>query len=340
VSIKTTFAIFIFGTLAIGACGDDDEQTPIDGRTVDAHIIDATPDADTAAVVARGKYLVDHVAACVDCHTPRLQDGSPDLDNYLAGIECFIDVNGDTAGGCLNSRNLTNHATGLMNVTDAQIKTMFQDGERPDGSYLVPLMPYWIFHNMTDDDADAIVAYLRTVTGVDHTVPASDPPFTPPKEEAAPLDLTGVPMPTTVNAHTMNGRYLAAQVGACIDCHTALTDPNDFRSLDATKYFAGARAFPRDLLGLPPVFPEIIYSMNLTPDPTGIMAYEVADIIQVLHEGVARDDSGVCPPMPVGPMGPFGGLTDEDAADIAAFIKALPAVENQIPNGCEVPQGP
>src|SRR5688572_8933447 len=42
--------------------------------------------------VARGEYLVNVVSVCADCHAPRNPDGSPDLDNFLAGVECFIDA--------------------------------------------------------------------------------------------------------------------------------------------------------------------------------------------------------------------------------------------------------
>lgn len=45
-----------------------------------------TPAAETPSEpVARGRYLVDHVAICGDCHTPRNRLGALDLSLYLAG---------------------------------------------------------------------------------------------------------------------------------------------------------------------------------------------------------------------------------------------------------------
>jgi len=67
-----------------------------------------------------------------------------------------------------------------MNRTDAEIKRMLRDGVRPAASGDEPLfsvMPSYVFHDMTDEDLDAIVAYLRAVPGVEHAVPPSGPEF-------------------------------------------------------------------------------------------------------------------------------------------------------------------
>lgn len=331
---RNTLRVFLFAIVLVG-CGDDGRNQAIDAGDDVVDIDAAPPDADTTPQpsVARGQYLVDHVAGCGDCHTPRLENGAPDPARYLAGIQCFVDVNGPDAGGCLHSRNLTDHATGLANRSDAEIKAMIQDGVRPDGEALFPMMPHWLYANFTELDADSIVLYLRTVTGVDHTVPANDPPFTPPAQAAPPLDMATVPDGTSGNA---NGKYLAGF--SCVECHTPLTDPNNPRSLDTTKFFAGNRAFPAAAFGLPvPPFPDVIYTMNLTPHATGLETYTAADIVEVLLQGTDPAGDGVCPPMPSGPMGPFGGLTAQDAADIAAYIDGLAPIDNAIPNGCALP---
>jgi mono/diheme cytochrome c family protein len=330
------------GVLAAG-CGDDDDDAnpPPDAAIADAAVVDATvadatppPDASPTPTAARGQYIVEHVAACGDCHTPRDQMGAPDPTRTLAGVDCFLDIfPDDPDSGCLSSRNLTNDPTGLMTRTDAQIKAMFLDGHRPDGTSLVPVMPYYVFHNMTDADADSIVLYLRTVTGVDHTVAANQAPFnTPPAQAAAPLDpATEIPMPTVVNTHTMRGRYLAAQIGVCLECHTPRTSQLDFRSLDKTKLFAGGNGFPTAAIGLPsPPFPAVIFTSNITPDATGIMGYTQAQVVKVLHEGLDKNNQALCPPMPAGQMAAYGGLTDEDANDIAAYVLALPPIANSV----------
>ncbi len=306
--------------LAAVSCADD-ERIDDDG--------DGNSAPTQAELVARGDYLVNHVAACVDCHTPRNADGSFDLDNFMAGSDCLFDINPAMDGvGCLATPNLTNHETGLMNRSDQEIKDMFLGGERPNDEYLSPVMPYWLFGNMTDEDADAIVAYLRTIEGVDHETADSEAPFDMrPPAPANRLDLALVPSPDASDPNyesATRGRYLAAQIGACIECHTQENPPGSPDPLNMDMLFAGGREFPI-APGLTPT------SKNLTPDPTtGLQDYTADLIVRVLHEGIDKNDEPLCPPMPVGPMGPFGGLTDQDAEDIANYILSLPPIENEV----------
>ena len=292
--------------------------------------------------VARGEYLVNVVSVCTDCHTPRNPDGSPDMDNYLAGVECFVDADpADADVGCLSSRNLTNDETGLKNRSDEEIKNMFLSGLRPNGDALHPIMPYWSYGNMTEEDADAIVAFLRTVQGVEHELPPNQAPFLPPAEPAVRVDLDEVPEPDSSEARyesAMRGRYLAAQAGVCLECHTPETEPGTPEPRDLSLAFSGGSMFARDALGLPPVFPEEIYTRNLTSDATGLADWTRQDIVRLLKEGMTPDDTIACPPMPAGPMGAYARLTDEDALDIATYLKWLPPIATEEWPDCEVPQ--
>lgn len=294
------------------------------------------PDGPSEAeLVARGKYLAENVSGCAGCHTPRAAGGVPDQTKFFAGVECFIDTAPtDNAAGCLHTGNLTNHASGLLNRTDAEIINMFQKGVRPDGTALFSAMPYWIYHNMTAADATAIVKYLRTVPGVDRTLPKNQVPFaTPPPAPAALLVESEIPKPTTSDARTENGRYLVGMAGRCLPCHTPLTNPMDGRSLDPTKILAGGRLFR----GAPPL-PPMIYATNLTPHETGIAGQTAEQIKAILKDGVDKDGKGVCRPMPAGPMSEYAGLTDEDALDIGRYLVALSPVSNPtIPDNCVVP---
>jgi len=175
-------------------------------------------------------------------------------------------------------------------------------------------MPYWIFHNLQPGDVDAIIAYLRTVPAVANVVPPNDPPFENPAATATPVDPSSIP-----NVGPANGRYLAQF--ACLDCHTPELPPGSARPIDMTRAFAGGRVFP--------IGPNNITSVNLTPDKTGLDGgWSQADIVRVLKQGRDPEDGGICPPMPVGPMGAFGGLTDQDAKDIADYICSLSAISN------------
>ncbi|HEY4185483.1 MAG TPA: c-type cytochrome [Polyangia bacterium] len=296
-----------------------------------------------ADMQARGKYLVDHVDACGDCHTPKLQTGAPDPAMYLAGNPALIVLpNGDMLG----SRNLTNDATGLKNRTDAEIKNMFQNGMRPAATGttavepLNPFMPYYIFHNMTDADADAVVAYLRTVPAVANEIPRRGASFDVPAPAPA-QDTTVIPMPADTFADkesAMRGRYLAGMAGICIECHTKHLPAGGATVLDQAKLFAGGEDFSALFVGTLNIMPV---SKNLTSHPvSGLGDWSAADIVKVLQMGVAKDGTGICPPMPVGPMGAFGGLTDADALDIANYIKSLPAIDNTVVDMCVFPPAP
>ncbi len=349
--MRITMLAAAIGLLMLGAAcgdddGDDDDDDTTDGGRPDGD--GSRPDGNTGdggdgsmgmmPTVERGDYLVHHVADCSGCHTPfDPMTFQPIEGMFLAGIECFVDVDPAEGAGCLHSRNLTNHPSGLMNRSDDEIITMFTEGRRPTGDALVPIMPYWIFHNFNESDLRSIVMYLRTVPGVDHTVPANEAPWAGNPTPAAGFDGSTMPMPTTVNEETMHGRYLATI--SCTECHTQLTNPMDFRSIDETKLLAGNRDFEVALFGIPsPPFPEHIYSMNLTPhEMTGIPSYTQADIVRVLKEGQDRTGAGICPPMPAGPMAAFGGLTDDDANAIAAYIKALPPTDNMVSGFCTPP---
>jgi len=288
--------------------------------------------------VARGEYLVKAVLACGDCHTPRDKTGAPDMSKWLSGVPCFIDADPTKAGfGCLSTRNLTNHATGLSTRTDQQVKDMMLNGVRPDGKALSAVMPYYQFHNMKPEDADAIVAYLRTVPGVDNTLPAHEPPWDNIPAPAPSIDPSTLPtLPSTyadVPAAT-RGRYLAAEAGACLECHTKHNAPGAGPEIDVSKAFQGGVSYQ---LGLPsPPFPATIYSANLTPHATGLAGWTVADVVKALKEGKDKTGGNICPPMPAGKAG-FAGLTEGDATDIAHYILSLAPADNAVPNGCVAP---
>jgi mono/diheme cytochrome c family protein len=128
--------------------------------------------ADPAAI-ARGKYLVT-IASCHDCHTPGYFLGKPDMARYLGGSDVGFELPGL---GVFHGPNLTpDKETGLGTWTDAQVLTALQTGVRPDGRVLAPIMPWRAFASLTKPDAEAIVAFLRSVPPVSHRAPG---PFGP-----------------------------------------------------------------------------------------------------------------------------------------------------------------
>jgi mono/diheme cytochrome c family protein len=117
--------------------------------------------------VARGRYLVT-IAGCSDCHTPGALLGSPDMKRYLGGSDVGFAIPG---AGVFVGQNLTpDKETGLGKWTDAQVIAAFRTGKTPDGRQLSPVMPYPALSHLTDADAQAIVAFLKSLTPVTNQV--------------------------------------------------------------------------------------------------------------------------------------------------------------------------
>ena len=115
------------------------------------------------AQIARGRYIVS-IAGCSDCHTPGGMLGGPDMKRYLGGSDVGFSIPGE---GVFVGQNLTpDKETGLGNWTDDQIVTAIRKGKRPDGSELSGVMPSASFANLTDADAFAVTAFLKSLPAV------------------------------------------------------------------------------------------------------------------------------------------------------------------------------
>ncbi|MCB1502507.1 MAG: c-type cytochrome [Bauldia sp.] len=129
------------------------------------------PAPDPSDKVAYGGYIVTALAHCFECHTPFTPEGMPDMTKVGAGgfpIQL-------APGIVFVSANITSDPeTGLGNWTDDEIKKAIVDGASKDGHALSPPMPFSFFKNMTPEDLDAVVAYVRTIPPVVNKVERSD----------------------------------------------------------------------------------------------------------------------------------------------------------------------
>lgn len=326
---------------AAAGCGDDGPATPADAP------VDAVDEQ-----VQRGRYVANTLGACTFCHTPLLPNGQRDETRLLAGIDCFFDLDPATAGfGCLSSRNLTNHETGLKNATDAQIKDAIRNGKRTDDKFLTPVMPFWVFHNMTDEDVDAVVAYLRTLPPVENQVPPNEEPWasindgtaTGGMPSAVPIDPADIPLPPAGpnQASAMRGRYLSSMAGLCLDCHTPDLPQPGIRPIDMARPYGGGRMFPAPDLGLlVPPYPPIIATRNLTPHATGLQGFTVAQIKAAIADGKDRDGNAVCAGTHGSMISPYAALDPQDLEDIATYISTLPPIDNDTGENCAGPPVP
>ncbi|KAA9009273.1 c-type cytochrome [Histidinibacterium aquaticum] len=106
-----------------------------------------------------GEYLAGPVAHCMECHTTFGEMGPMFDTHWGAGGYEF-----HGPWGVSVASNLTTHPEdGLADWSDEDLAQMITQGVRPDGTPMMPPMPYGHFANMTDEDVQAVVAYLRTL---------------------------------------------------------------------------------------------------------------------------------------------------------------------------------
>jgi mono/diheme cytochrome c family protein len=119
-------------------------------------------EADLKDEVARGFYLAT-IGHCMECHTPMVK-GVQDFANAMgAGGREF-----PGPWGVSVSRNITSSKTkGLGAWTDAEIKRAITQGIDKDGNKLKGPMGFAYYAHMTDQDLDAVIAWLRTVPAKD-----------------------------------------------------------------------------------------------------------------------------------------------------------------------------
>ena len=115
-----------------------------------------TSHSASAAVIARGKYLVESVGMCGDCHTPRNEKGEFIKEQWLQGAPFPFKPINPMPVWADKSVNIA----GLPGWDkDAAIKFMMT-GVAYNGLPARPPMPEYRFNRA---DAEAVVAYLRSL---------------------------------------------------------------------------------------------------------------------------------------------------------------------------------
>ena len=108
--------------------------------------------------VEYGGYLAGPVAHCMECHTPFGPQGPLLETDFGRGGFAFHGPWGTSI-----APNITSHADGIGNYSDTELAAMITEGKRPDGSPMLPPMPYGFLAEMTNDDVAALILYLRSV---------------------------------------------------------------------------------------------------------------------------------------------------------------------------------
>ena len=113
----------------------------------------AKPAADVQ--ILRGKYLVENVALCAECHTPKTDKGDYDRTQWLAGN--LLDFKPDHP---MPFAAVAPPIAGMPGFTDEQALKFLETGIDLTGKRAMSPMPPYRFNH---DDALAVLAYLRSL---------------------------------------------------------------------------------------------------------------------------------------------------------------------------------
>jgi mono/diheme cytochrome c family protein len=129
----------------------------------------ATPPAQAPkSGIDRGRYLVEHVSLCGDCHTPRNFIGAPKRSLYLAGASAKTGFLGEDVPNITPDKE-----TGIGDWKREDVAELLLTGTKPDLDNVQGLMAEVVEHgykNMTKADALAIADYLKSVPPIKNKI--------------------------------------------------------------------------------------------------------------------------------------------------------------------------
>lgn len=257
--------------------------------------------AHAETLLERGRYLVQGIAACGNCHTPQGPKGP------LPGME----LAGGTAlpgpGYTAFASNITpDPDTGIGRWTDRQIIRAIREGRRPDDSIIGPPMPIHLYRQVSDRDAQAMVAYLRSVPAVKHIAPRSAYRAPLPTSYGPPL--ARVPEVPRQNQRAW-GAYLAGPLGHCMECHSR---PRPDGSADLVQGLGAGGMVFRGPWGESK-------AGNLTPSE--LSKWTDAQLRQVITQGIRPDGQRLKPPMGTAY---YAKMSAADLDALITYLRSLP----------------
>jgi mono/diheme cytochrome c family protein len=252
---------------------------------------------------------------CASCHASPVQGKRAKGDDKLllgGGLEL------DTPYGIFRVPNISPHADdGIGNWTMAEFASAMQRGVSPDGRHYYPSFPYTSYARMPVEDVMDLKAFLDTLPPIDGRVGDHSLGFPWSlrrgigawKRRYLVVDpVMRQASPTLVE----RGRLLVEGAGHCGECHT----PRDrFGGLISERWLAGA-ANPEGKGRVP----------NITPGGKNISGWSAGDIAYYLESGFTPDFDTAGGSM-VAVQENMAKLSAEDRAAIAAYLKALPALD-------------
>src|SRR5499427_7052538 len=261
-------------------------------------------------------------------HQPRARQ-QPDrarADGRVPGRRQRLRRQGDRL--CMGPNITPEPETGIGSWKDDEILRALRDGVSRDGHFMTPLMPFDAYQHLSDEDARAVVAYLRTV---------------PPYRQARPRQanklgfmqkmlfntigvqmhkpIVGVAQPDRAN-QLEYGHYLM-RIAACRDCHS-LADRGPRPETDPLAFAGSEVPFEDPGLGK-------VYAANISGDTeTGLGRYSADAIKQALRNGTRLDGKRMAPPMSL-LIPHISGMSEPDIDALVAYMKTLPPARRKPP---------
>ena len=242
-------------------------------------------DAVSTASVELGE-MIAVTRGCTDCHDDGMKE------------KVFLDI----PPGLIVAPNLTKGRGGIGSryATLQDWERAIRHGVRPDGTVLLPFMPYDFFNRLSDSDVASVSAYLASLPDVDNELPATKlrlPGYLmmgmPGSARERLIAKRNNPVRTPLPGPTAEyGRYIAST--ACVGCHS------------------------ENMEGGPHHNPE----GKPAPAVFHVAAWSREDFIRAIRTGVAPGGRELTDWMP---WKKFAMFPDEDLVALHEYIKALKA---------------
>ena len=237
------------------------------------------------ATIARGEHLVNAMGLCMECHT----------DNFSG--EVFDE---GLLVGTFSIANLTSGKGGVGGqFSDEDWVRAIRYGIDPEGKTLINMPP---FNHFSDGDLVAIIAYLKSLSPVDHEMPETS------------LGLLGrysvLMMPFLLTAQNID--------------HTAPRPPapEPGVSVEYGAYLANicTHCHGPDLAG----GTQFGSGVNLTP-AGNLSSWTEADFIKTIRTGTTPEGNFLNADLM--PWRRFGKMTDDELKAIWLYLQSVPPVE-------------
>ena len=257
------------------------------------------------ADVTKGAQIFT-AAGCASCHAaPKAEDADKLV---LAGGHAFA-----SDFGTFFAPNISPGPQGIGGWSLAEFARAVTKGVSPEGQHYYPAFPFTSYQHMDETDVADLFAYMQTL-------PVSDT-ATKPHDVGFPFNVRrglglwkllflneSYVLTEAASPETERGRYLVEALAHCGECHTPR---NGLGGLNRAAWLSGA-SNPSGKGKIP----------NIT---TGGLDWSTDDLVYYFESGLTPDYDSVGGSM-AAVVSNLAQLPESDRAAIAAYLKAVPAV--------------